>query len=98
MHPRALCVYVAVLVAACSNSGTGTPVGSTADAEAFCTTMSKIAFAKAAQCLSVAPAVIASWDEQVAEGCATVQHEVEAGRAAYDAAKGYACAHALAAL
>ncbi len=96
MHARSQLVCLAVLITACSDPGT--TVGSTADAEHFCRTLSQLSIDKQAECFKVALAVTSEQAEQVADRCAAMQHEVDAARASYDAVKGSACAHSLAAL
>jgi len=89
----------AALAAACSAEP---KVGSTATALEYCKTFSGISADKWGQCWKAAPAVVALMASPVsADGdayCDTIQAEVDAGRAVYDAAKGGSCARALASL
>jgi hypothetical protein len=96
MHSRALWAACssAVLVAC----GGDPKIGKTATAEEYCRTVSDLTLGSFASCWRMTPAALAAMRGDDGARCVAVQHEVDAGRAAYDAAKGSACAQALAAL
>jgi hypothetical protein len=102
---RILCAALAAAAFACggggggAGGGGGSTVGTAADALQHCTTYWNDYFDRQGSCASMAPALVtANKTSTVVTTCAQLSHEIGAGRARFDTAKGTACLAALRAL